>query len=399
MIERALSALSRFASNATLKISPFESHHGREANTVLRNLTKKPSKQNLNWDRVLKQKSTYLDSNDPRSNKFPPPKATDWEDRSDVDYDVEHINHPKKLAGDHLVSVADRSSEQVAASKNSVGVKMRESEAFMRTELLFQRIKDSNKRNRPLKQKVVSESQLNLTLANGSVLRKIGVAGKAPISAASKFSEKVTPKPPTMVEVKRRADLKRSEEETAAGASARKTIQTGTRAKSQNCDDEDDSEWGSEYEPLQITRYSGLGAMGDELGAGPKYSDKPSTPLARKNTEGEAKTSGGGGAKQSEGKSAKIKRPEEASIEKAENVPNVSGGVETRKISKKKVERKRKQRLVSYSSQESQDSDGAGSRKSSRKRTAATKFGGVMIDSIFKSRKNKGEGERERDTN
>ena len=45
----------------------------------------------------------------------------------------------------------------------------------------------------------------------------------------------------------------------------------------------------------------------------------------------------------------------------------------------------RKQRLVLYSSQESQDSDRAGLQKSSRKRTAVTKFGGVMIDSIFKS--------------
>ena len=40
MVERALGAL-RFSKNATLKISPFEAHHGREANTVLRNLTKK----------------------------------------------------------------------------------------------------------------------------------------------------------------------------------------------------------------------------------------------------------------------------------------------------------------------------------------------------------------------
>ena len=54
MVERALSAL-RFAPNATLKILPFEAHHGREANTVLRNLTKKPSLQNLHWDRVLKK--------------------------------------------------------------------------------------------------------------------------------------------------------------------------------------------------------------------------------------------------------------------------------------------------------------------------------------------------------
>ena len=39
MVERALGAL-RFAKNATLNITPFEAHHGREANTVLRNLTK-----------------------------------------------------------------------------------------------------------------------------------------------------------------------------------------------------------------------------------------------------------------------------------------------------------------------------------------------------------------------
>ena len=39
MVERALSAL-RFSPNATLKISALEDHHGREANTVLRNLKK-----------------------------------------------------------------------------------------------------------------------------------------------------------------------------------------------------------------------------------------------------------------------------------------------------------------------------------------------------------------------
>ena len=108
-LEQALSAL-RFAPNATLKISPFEAHHGREANNVLRNLTKKPSLQNLRWNRVLKQKSACLDSTVPRAIKFPQPMATDCEERSDVDYDVEHKNHPRKLAHDQLVSVADRNS-------------------------------------------------------------------------------------------------------------------------------------------------------------------------------------------------------------------------------------------------------------------------------------------------
>ena len=40
MVERALGA-PRFSPNATLKITPFEPHHGREANTVLRILIKK----------------------------------------------------------------------------------------------------------------------------------------------------------------------------------------------------------------------------------------------------------------------------------------------------------------------------------------------------------------------
>ena len=40
MVDKALGAL-RFSKNATNKLTPFEAHHGREANTVLRNLTKK----------------------------------------------------------------------------------------------------------------------------------------------------------------------------------------------------------------------------------------------------------------------------------------------------------------------------------------------------------------------
>ena len=181
IVERALSAL-RFAPKATVKISPFEAHHGREAKTVLRNLTKKPLLQNFNWNRVLKQKSACLDSTDPRALKFPQTMATDWEERSDVDYDVKHINHPRKLAQDQLVSVADRNPAPAVGPKQSVGVRSRNADAQTsnrppkRTEFLFQRIKDSNKRYRPIKQKVVSESQHTFTLANGSVLRKSGVS-------------------------------------------------------------------------------------------------------------------------------------------------------------------------------------------------------------------------------
>ena len=81
------------------------------------------------------------------------------------------------------------------------------------------------------------------------------------------------------------------------------------------------------------------------------------------------------------------------------SAPNLNSEAQSGKLPKKKEERVRRQRLVSYSSQDSQNSDGAGSRKSSWKRTAVTKFGDVIIDSIFETRKNKGEGDRERYTN
>ena len=178
-------------------------------------LPKKPTLQNLNWDRVLKQNSTYLDSTDPRASKFPQPMATDLEERSDIDYDVEHMNHPRRLAHEQLVSVADGNPTPTGGVQQAVGGKSKRPSQC--TELLFQRIKDTNKRYRPVNQKVVSESKHTLTLANGSVLRKSGVAGKA-----------LNPNAPKMSAVKRRAELKRAQEEQAAGTSARRTIEAGT---------------------------------------------------------------------------------------------------------------------------------------------------------------------------
>ena len=76
-VKRARGAL-RFSKNATLKISPFEAHHGREANTVLQNLTKKPSLQNLDWSRVIKTKNACLDNSDPNANDMPQSADTNW---------------------------------------------------------------------------------------------------------------------------------------------------------------------------------------------------------------------------------------------------------------------------------------------------------------------------------
>ena len=113
-----------------------------------------------------------------------------------------------------------------------------------------------------------------------------------------------------MVAVKRRADLKRAEEEKAAGVNARKTIDAGTRATSQNWDYEHESDSASEYEPLQISRYARQQEKKDELRAGPSHGDISNAPLAKGNTKGEDDTSGGGGAKPSKGDDIAIQQPE-----------------------------------------------------------------------------------------
>ena len=59
---------------------------------------------------------------------------------------------------------------------------------------------------------------------------------------------------------------------------------------------------------------------------------------------------------------------------------------------KKKGGRPRKQRLVSYSNQDSNSQDESCSRKSSRKRTAVSKLGALMIDSITREGKSSGRG-------
>ena len=103
MLERALGAL-RFAKNATPNLAPFEVHHGREANTVLRNLTKKPSLRKLNWENVIRSNSACSDKRDPNAQAMPEPMDTNWGVRSDTEYDVKNRCHPMRLADDRIAN-------------------------------------------------------------------------------------------------------------------------------------------------------------------------------------------------------------------------------------------------------------------------------------------------------
>ena len=134
MIEMVLGAL-RVLKNATLRISPFEAHHGRETNTVLRNLTKKPSLQNLDWSRVIKTKNACLDDAEAKVRDMPHPAETNWGVRSDLAYDINHRSHARRLTSEQSANQDDEPSIQKSAGTSGQPGP---------SELLFQRTGNRN---------------------------------------------------------------------------------------------------------------------------------------------------------------------------------------------------------------------------------------------------------------
>ena len=155
MVERALGAL-RFSKNSTLKISPFKTHHSREANTVLRNLTKKPSLQNLDWSRVITTKNACLDAADLNAQDMPRPVDTNWSVRSDLAYDIKNRTHAGRLTEDQSANQHDELSILKSANPNGQPGP---------SGLLFQRTGNRNlKRYKQIHSKLRSESTHTQTL-------------------------------------------------------------------------------------------------------------------------------------------------------------------------------------------------------------------------------------------
>ena len=174
---------------------------------------------------------------------------------------MEDINHPRRLAQDHPVSATGGGPNQARdKTQNSDGTKKaKEPEAQTqkrpnrRTEISFQRIKDNNKRYRPLKHKVISESEHALTLANGSVLRKSGVAEKAQNPSASDAGNEKSFSLPKLAEMKQRIAQRKAEGDKAKACAAKKNAGAMWRPKSKIWDDEE-SESESEGEHFQVTQ-------------------------------------------------------------------------------------------------------------------------------------------------
>ena len=104
-----------------------------------------------------------------------------------------------------------------------------------------------------MKHKVISESEHALTLANGSVLRKCGVAEKAQNPSASEAGNEESFSLPKLAEMKQRIAQRKADGDKAKACAAKKNARAMWRAKSIIWDDEEsDSE--SEGEQIQVTR-------------------------------------------------------------------------------------------------------------------------------------------------
>ena len=182
MVDKALGAL-RFSKKATTKLTLFKAHHGRQANTVLRNLTKKPSLKNLNWKNVLKQKCLCLDEGDPEMSSIEFPQHSNWDVRSDLTYAPALRKAPLILDSDLQMEIGQGEASgvdpKIQGSRDAGGSKI---QGRGGGDDLYQRTTSRTlNRYKLLKSHVISESKHALKLKNGSVLRKSAVAVKPKI--------------------------------------------------------------------------------------------------------------------------------------------------------------------------------------------------------------------------
>ena len=267
MVERALGAL-RFAKNATLNIIPFEAHHGREANTVLRNLTKKPSLWNLNWENVIRSKSSCLDERDPNAQAMPEPMDTNWGVRSDTDCNRKNRRHPLKLAEDQAANQDDEPG--IVRSPNDP--------AEIPPAVVMQKTRDRNmNRYRPLKSSTVNQTEHTIKMSNGAVLRKSGVALKK-----AKLPKKRAPRqivaPPTPWDLKWKLLTSSNQPGSLKGTTGTFHSTMGQRSRFQNLEIAEDSESDAEdYLRLSTT----------------KQDVKPTSGEAKVGEDGQGTSSGG----------------------------------------------------------------------------------------------------------
>ena len=281
---------------------------------------------------------------------MPHPADTNWAVQLDLAYDINHRSHARRLTHEHSTNQDDEPSILKSASSSGQPGP---------SGLLIKRNGNRNlKRYKQLQSKIKAESAHTLTLNNGLVLRKSGVATKAKPKKTKAVSKSILP-PPTPREVKERA--------TKRIAPQKQREKSGRRFENSGSESED-----SDNLPIisvKRTKQPSAEASTEIAQADPPAmqqrdadcgSDQETIPARSGDLDG---------------------NPRDPATSNPGDQPTQAPG--------KKKGTTKKARLKSSSSQEdSQDDTGPiASRRSGRKRTAMTKMGGVMIDFINQKEK------------
>ena len=233
--------------------TPFEAHHGREANTALKNLTKKPTLRNLNWENVIRSKPACLDERDPIAQAMPEPMDTNWGIRSDTEYDQINRLIPLKLAED-----------QAANQDDEPGIVRAPSDPVEITPaVVMQRTGERNmNRYRPLNSNINTQSEHTIEMSNSAVLRKSGVALKKAKVLKKKRAPGQIAAPPTPWDLKRKLLTSSSQPSSSKGTRGTFHSTVGKKSRFQNLEIVEDSESDAEdHLPLIATKRT-LGTAG-----------------------------------------------------------------------------------------------------------------------------------------
>ena len=254
--------------------------------------------------------------------------------------------------------------------------------------VVMQRTGERNiNRYRPLNSDLVNQSEHTIEMSNGAVLRKSGVALKK-----AKILKKRAPgqiaAPPTPWDLERKLLTSSSQPSSSKGTRGTFHSTVGKKSRFQNLEIVEDSELDAEdHSPLIKMKQA-----------------KPTSGGTNVGEEGQGTSSGGQDQVQTETITIRPSNYETATdytIAREQEIEANHRKEDTEGITPQETEREaeqipatrekkrgRKQRLVSYSSQESASSlDETSSRRSGRKRTAVNKMGAVMIDNIQKTDK------------
>ena len=252
MISRSLSAL-RFVPLSKTKLTPFEAYHGRESNTALRNLTKKPSLKNLNWNNVVNQKLSCLD----KASNFPEVELTlGLEKRNDLVYAPENRKTPRVLEDEELIDTNPKAQEVADLKETGKIPKAREwLKKHKNSTTVYQRTGKTDpmdpRRYKRLPSKIEKLTKHTVQMEKGSLLRRSGVSFRSAAEESKiedksdactpgpSMSQKSTPGPSEPTKCKRKAEKDQIEMENARKSLKHRIVEYSA----DESEDDEDGDW------------------------------------------------------------------------------------------------------------------------------------------------------------